>query len=546
MSGELYTFQDFEQAKSVPDFLWSAIERHQGSKQYKMAIEADAYDRQENTTINNYVKTIYKLTGEEVVDFTAANSRIASNYFHRLNTQRCMYSLGKGVSFIDAKETGADTTKEALGVHFDHDIQDAAYKALIHGVSFCFWNLDRLYTFPLTEFVPFWDEHDGTLKAGARFWRLSPDHPMIVVLYELDGYTKYATDTGGATKLAEIQEKRGYIETIATTAADATEEIVGVENYSSLPIVPLWGSKLKQSTLVGLQQSIDSYDLIRSGFANDLSDVAQIYWIIENAGGMTESDLAQFRDRLLFNHIAQADTSGGSKITPYAQEIPFQARQAYLEAIRSEIYESFGALDVHTIAAGSTNDHIDAAYQPLDEEASDFEFQLSECIRQILALQGIDDSPIFRRNRVSNQMEQTQMVIMEAQWLDRETVLRKLPNITPEEVEAIIERVDGEDYQRMTMTAKTEVTEDGTAEAQTTETETPDESKAPETQMLNGAQATAVVTITQRTQEGVISKEQAIFLVAKVLGITEEEARKFVEQGNDKPLPETETPEEQE
>lgn len=469
MSGELYTFQDFENAPSRQDFLWSAIERHKTTDQYKVAVTADQYDRQLNTTINEYVKTIYTLTGEKVVDYTASNAKIASNFFHRLNTQRCMYSLGKGVSFIDAGEYGADTTKERLGIHFDHDIQDAAYKALIHGVSFCFWNLDRLYCFPLTEFVPFWDEHDGTLKAGARFWQLSPDHPMTVVLYELDGYTKYQTQTDGTSKLTEVQEKRAYIEKVKMVPADMTEEIVGVENYSSLPIVPLWGSKLHQSTLIGLQQSIDSYDLIRSGFANDLHDVAQIYWIIENAGGMTYQDLAEFRDRLLFNHIAQADTSSGSSVKPYSQEIPYQARQAYLESIRNEIYESFGALDVHTVAAGATNDHIDAAYQPMDEEAADFEYQLSDCIHQILALVGIDDTPVFKRNRISNQMEQVEMVISESPWLDRETVLKKLPNIQPDEIQSILQRTESEEASRYT--AEVEVTENGTVDEEVEEDE---------------------------------------------------------------------------
>lgn len=469
MGAELYTFQDFEKAQSVPDFLYSAIERHKTSDQYKIAVTADQYDRQLNTTINEYVKTIFTLTGEKVIDYTASNAKIASNFFHRLNTQRCMYSLGKGVSFIDAGEYGEDQTKERLGIHFDHDIQDAAYKALIHGVSFCFWNLDRLYCFPLTEFVPFWDEHDGTLKAGARFWQLSPDHPMTVVLYEVDGYTKFQTHSDGTSKLAEIQPKKAYIEKVKTVPADKVEEIVGVENYSSLPVVPLWGSKLHQSTLIGLQQSIDSYDLIRSGFANDLHDVAQIYWIIENASGMTHQDLAEFRDKLLFNHIAQADTSAGSSVKPYSQEIPYQARQAYLESIRNEIYESFGALDVHTVAAGATNDHIDAAYQPMDEEASDFEYQLSDCIHQILALIGIDDTPVFKRNRISNQMEQTEMVIAESPWLDRETVLRKLPNIQPDEVQAILERADSEEASRFSSSIS--VTENGTVEERVTEDE---------------------------------------------------------------------------
>lgn len=451
----LYTFQDLEKASDIREFLAGAIENHKTSDLYTTAVTADAYDRQLNTTINDYCKMIYTLTGEKIVDFTASNAKIASNFFHRLNTQRCMYSLGKGVSFIAEGEFGKDTTKELLGSHFDHDIQEAAYKALIHGVSFCFWSMDRLYTFPITEFVPFWDEYDGTLKAGARFWRLGDEYPMTVVLYEVDGYTKFATSDDDS-ELRVVQEKRGYIETIREVPADDVEEIVGVENYSSLPIIPLWGSKLHQSTLVGLQQAIDSYDLIRSGFANDLSDVAQIYWIIENAGGMTHEDLAQFRDRLLFNHIAQADTSAGSQIKPYSQEIPFEARQAYLEAIRSEIYESFGALDVHTVAAGATNDHIDAAYQPMDEEASDFEYQLSDCISQILKLQGIDDYPVFKRNRISNQLEQVQMVVAESQWLDQETILRKLPNIGPNEIQTILGKSLDEEVERFTVLDETD------------------------------------------------------------------------------------------
>lgn len=443
-----YTFQDFQTSTNIPQFIASAIENHRGSADYRIAKTADLYDAQKNTTINDYVKQIFTLSGNKVQDYTASNMKIASNFFHRLNTQRCMYSLGKGVSFISAGESGEDKTKERLGDHFDHDLQNLAYYALIHGVSFGFWNLDHLYCFPLTEFVPFWDEYDGTLKAGARFWRLATDKPMTVVLYEEDGYTKFQSQDDADGVLVQIEEKRAYIERIAAAPADISEEIVGVENYSSLPIVPLWGSKLHQSTLVGLQQSIDSYDLIRSGFANDLSDVAQVYWIIENAGGMTEDDLAKFRDRLLYNHIAQADTAAGSSVKPYVQEIPFQARQEYLKAIRAEIYESFGALDVHTVAAGATNDHIDAAYQPMDEEASDFEYQLSDFIKQILSLMGIDDKPEFKRDRISNQMEQVQMVVMESQWLDQETILRKLPNIQPAEVQAIIQNVQSEDLAR--------------------------------------------------------------------------------------------------
>lgn len=452
----ILTYQDFVEAGDAnrEGFVLEAIERHKSGEAYRMARMADAYDRQQNTTINKYVQKIFDLTGSKLVDFTASNNKIASNFFHRLNTQRVMYSLGQGVSFIDADEAGEeDATKAMLGPHFDHDLRVLAYDALIHGVCFGFWNLDRMFVFPLTEFVPLWDEYDGTLKAGIRFWRIDQSRPMQAVLYEADGYTRYQSrqDANGVAneRLEAVEEKRPYIEKTSYTPADGIEQVIGGENYSALPVVPMWGSKLHQSTLVGMRQAIDSYDLIRSGFANDLTDCAQIYWLVSNAGGMGDADLQKFLDRLKINHVALVDSDDGGNAQAYTQEIPYAARKEYLQMIRDGIYEDFGALDVHTVAAGATNDHIDAAYQPMDEEASDFEYQVSEFIQQLLGLMGVEDAPVFKRTRISNQKEQVDMVVAEAQWLDRETVLRKLPNIAPGEVQAIMDRLDAEDEERM-------------------------------------------------------------------------------------------------
>lgn len=443
---ESYTYQDFEAARDKREFVMNAINAHAISETYKTAELADLYDKQRNPTIENYVQTIFSLSGNPVEDFTASNNKIASNFFNRLNTQRVMYSLGNGISFVQPDDAGTDETKERLGEGFDHEIKEAAYYASIHGESYVFWNLDRIHVFKVTEFVPLWDEHDGRLRAGIRHWRLSKNKPMTAVLYEEDGYTTYRTD--GSSELVEVESKKAYKTQYQYVPADGTSEVVGEENYGALPIVPMWASRLKQSTLIGMRSSIDSYDLIRSGFANDLTDCSQIYWIVSNAGGMSDQDLARFRDRLKITHIANVDTDAGAGATPYTQDVPYQARESYLKMIRDGMYEDFGGLDVHTVAAGATNDHIDAAYQPMDENADDFEFWVGECIKQILALQGIDDSPVFKRTKVSNIKDQVETVVMEAQWLDAATVLRKLPNITPEEAVAILEGVESEDMAR--------------------------------------------------------------------------------------------------
>lgn len=442
----MYTYQDFTKETNKIQAITTAINQHLKSNDYQIAKTADLYDHQQNKTINEYVRIIFSLTGTPVEDFTASNNKIASNFFHRLNTQRCTYLLGNGVSFTEHKETvvedgvekTVDMTKELLGPRFDTDLKNAGYNALIHKVCFCFWNVDRIHVFPFTEFAPLWDEDTGALRAGIRFWRIDPQKPMIAVFYEEDGYTKYKSKSNVGIDLEETRPKKAYKITVSRSEADG-EEVIGEDNYGTLPIIPLWGSRLRQSTLIGMQQKIDSFDLIRSGFANDLTDCAQIYWILENCGGMSDTDLAKFRDRLKINHIVTADTDN-SKVTPYTQDIPYAARKEYLDEIRAGIYEDFGALDVHTVAAGATNDHIDAAYQPMDEEADDFEYQITEFIQQLLSLVGVEDTPIFKRNRISNEKEQTEMILSASDYLDDETILNKLPFVSVDEVSGILER----------------------------------------------------------------------------------------------------------
>lgn len=446
----MLTYSDFEKADDKAKFVLSAISTYRNSEEYRMAEIADEYDAQRNVTIQQTVRKLYTASGAVTEDPTVANNKIACNLFNRLNTQRCMYSLGNGVTFIDPYEAAkgaVDETKELLGRHFDHVLREAGYHALIHGWSYLFWDLDKVHEFTMREFVPLVDEYDGSLRAGIRFWQLDSTRPMNAVLYEQDGYTTYQTDANG--RLVETKEKTSYKVTYVYTEADDDALDVIEENYSSLPIVRMYGSRLKQSTLVGMREAIDSYDLIQSGFANDLSDCAQIFWLVENYGGMDDEDLAEFLEKLKLNHVANVDTASGGHVTPYTQEIPHEARKAYLDDIRARIYEDFGGLDVHTVAAGATNDHIDAAYQPLDENAADFEHWVSDAITQLLALQGIEDSPIFKRQRISNQKEQVEMLVQEAAWLDEATILRKLPNLTPDEAQAVITANENEEMARM-------------------------------------------------------------------------------------------------
>lgn len=447
----IITFDELEAAADKAAFVREAIDRYRRGEMYRTARSATAYYEQRNETIAAYTRVLFGLDGSRADDFTASRLRLASNLFKRLNTQRCLYSLGKGVSFVEPGSTDErDDVKPKLGERFDDDIKDVGTFALIHGVSFPFWNLDHIDVLRADEFVPVWDGFSGALMAGIRFWRIDAHRPMMATLYEQDGYTGFAAQSAGDSTMREVKAKRPYKVTYQVTPADGLRLAVDGENYSRLPIIPVWGSSVRQSTLVGMREHIDAYDLIASGLCNDVQDCAEAYWVVSNAPGMTDADLERLRDRMKLSHIVSVPNADeGATVQPVTVEVPTANRDAVLQRIRSDIYEGFGALDVHVVAAGATNDHIDAAYQPLDEEADDFERCIREGIQDILALQGIHATPVFARNRISNVKEQVEVVAMEAQWLDDETVLRKLPNVTPDEVAAILERKDAEAAERM-------------------------------------------------------------------------------------------------
>lgn len=439
----MITFQDYQKAGDTAEFLRKAIDDYRGSFEYQTAIIADEYDRQQNRTINAYTKYLYSATGQKIVDTFASNNKIASNLFHRLNKQRCTYLLGNGVTFA------GDTDKKRFGIDFDRNVSVAGYNALIHGVSYAFWNKDHLIVFPATQVCPLYDEQDGKLRACIRFWSLNWEKkPVTVEFYEEDGFSVYKTkpDSSGLD-LALAEPKRGYIQHIERTEADGAV-VVGEENYSSLPVIPFYGNANQQSSIIGMRPGIDAYDLIKSGFANDLQDCAQIYWLIGNNFGMDDEETQKFMDRLKLNHVANVDVENSS-IQPYTQDVPSEARETFLNMIRRSIYEDFGALDVSDISASAkTATEINAAYQPVDEEADDFEYQSIQFIQRLLHLCGIEDTPTFKRNKVSNQMEQTQMIALASQYLDRETVLSLLPFITADQVPEILQRLDREEGQR--------------------------------------------------------------------------------------------------
>lgn len=403
-------------------------------------MDAEEYDRQRNVTIMQYRRLLYTLEGHPVPDNFSANYKLCSNFFNRFVTQENQYLLGNGVILEN------DSNKARLGADFDQRVQETGRNALVQGVGFGFWNFDHLEAFKLTEFVPLYDEENGALMAGIQFWQIAPNKPLRATLYELDGFTEYIK-----RKAEEIQikaPKRAYRQIEKTSEMDGSQ-IYDLGNYPGFPIVPLWGNTHRQSELVGMREAIDCYDLIKSGFANDLDDASMIYWTLQNAGGMDDVSLKQFVERL--KTVKAAAVDDGVTAEAHTMDVPYQSRVAYLERLEHDLYRDAQILDIDSLSAASkTATEINAAYQPMDNKVDQYEYCVLDFLQGIFKIAGIEDNPTFKRSKITNQLEQTQMVLMAAQYLDDETILNKMPWMTPEEVQDALDRRDETEQKRFT------------------------------------------------------------------------------------------------
>ena len=415
---DLIAASENEAAKMA--FVFAAITEHKGTTPYIIALDAEQYYKGLNPRITKYEKIIYDMRGDAHVDKWTPNHKIASNFFNFAITQENQYLLGNGATFTK------DDTKAKLGDDFDIRLQDLGKKALVGGVAFGFFNLDHIDTFSLLEFVPLYDEENGALRAGIRFWQVSPDKPMRATLYEEDGYTDYIRAND---KSAMLHEKRPYKLKVRTSEADG-EEIYDGENYPTFPIVPLWGNDKKQSELVGRQGTIDAFDLLNSNLVNNLDEANYIYWVLTNCGGMDEMDDAKFIEQLKTTHVAHADGDSGATAEAHTIEAPYQASESAIQTIQRRLYEDFMCLDVNSLsAANKTATEIKAAYQPLDSKCDMYEYCVIEFVQKILELAGIDDKVTFTRSKVVNKSDEINTLLAAQAYLDDETIVEQVCQI---------------------------------------------------------------------------------------------------------------------
>lgn len=442
------TYQDWQEVAGRSErermaFIRQLIKEHKDSTQYKQAVDAENYFAGQNTTIKTYEKYIFNAAGKAVPDVLSANHKVATRFFYRSVMQANSTLLGNGITWKNG--IGGAT----LGADFDRKIIKAGRNAQVDGECFGFYNNNKVEIFKITEYAPLYDEEDGALKAGARFWQVDEKKPLRVTMFELDGLTEYQFDKDHPEGFIRT-EKQPYIKIIESSAAFGDETYRG-ENYPTFPVVPCWANDRKQSELIPIKATLDCYDLINAKYANDIDDASLIYWTITNAGGMDDGDVVEFIDKMRKIHAAQTD--GDQTVTPTTVDVPFAGREALLDRLEKQLYRDSMALNTYDIANGAiTATQIEAAYEPLNEKLDAYEAEISDFISRLLTVAGVEDEPTYTRSIIVNRTEEIQTIVNSALYLDDEYVTEKVMTLLgdKDKVEQTLNKKAAEDISRMT------------------------------------------------------------------------------------------------
>ena len=199
----------------------------------------------------------------------------------------------------------------------------------------------------------------------------------------------------------------------------------------AVPFIPFYNNADRRGDLPLYRDLIDAYDKVVSGFANDMEDVQEVIFVIKNYGG---TDKTEFMSDLKKSKLIKVEGDGG--VDTIRAEIPFEARNAFLERTRRQIFVSGMGVDPNPENFGNSSGvALKYLYSLLELKAVMLETQFrsgfAELVRAICRLEGIAQPKrilqTWTRNMVQNDLETAQIAQQSVGIISDRTILANHP-----------------------------------------------------------------------------------------------------------------------
>jgi len=467
----------------TPKILADIIKKDINSIEKQKMRESVEYYNFKNKTILNRKKMMI-LYGEEEIrneetgtitkenydylreDFSKANHKMAHGYHYELVNQCKNYLCGKPIK-VSYKENVQEKSKEII----DDTLNKDNYWAIFNqtNVKNCqifgrAWfrplindNILKFISYNPLEIIPFYNDFDE-LDLLIRYYEVEEydEKNKLVKIKYAEVYDNKIKDVYIAKKNEYVKDKSEALVKVITTYGETSDEEVEEENPEEnaleLPFVPFVEWKFNEertNALEPIKAFINMLDIDLSDLANNVDDIQDVVWILENYQGQ---NLTEFMHDLKVKKAIKVGEGGG--VDTKEINIPTEARMKLYEACERNIYRfGFGIDFSKRENLGNVSGvALKWSYAPLDQKADEIENQGQIALNKLfsliffykkLELDSNDIEFIFDRTMISNEVEKANMVMSASTLVSKKTALENHPLV--DDVDEEIDRLDEED-----------------------------------------------------------------------------------------------------
>lgn len=373
-----------------------------------------------------------------------ADNRIPHNIHQILVDEKISYLFTYPPIIELEDEDISKNVNDILGTSYARKIKDVGIEASNAGVA---W-------------IHYWIEEDvlvskeGTKTQQRKFKYALVNTEEIVPVYdnglerELDCVIRYYCQTEEVENLLE-DKVYAYVEYWTKDKmiewkieVDINGGVVGgypktiEHSLGAVPFIQFNNNKYKQNDLSKIKRLLDLKDKVVSGFANDIEDIQQVIYIVENYGG---ENLAEFLGELKRYKTIRTETgddgdSGG--LSTMQIDIPVEARNVLLEYLKDQIYESGQGLQQDVESFGNASGvALKFFYRKLELKSglleTEFKSSLGQLVKAILRFLGEDEelkvNQTWTRNMISNDLENAQIATTSKGIISDRTIRKNHP-----------------------------------------------------------------------------------------------------------------------
>lgn len=358
------------QSKMIKDL----IDTDRNSTRKKEMNEGEAYFNSRHDILD--AKQYYFLNNQKIEDNSKANNKVVHPFHKLLVEQKAGYIAGNPIAIsYDEKlpETEVKVLDEKL-MDLLTDSFDDMMNSWIVGASnkseewihFFIDSLGKLnyLIIDARELIPIYDtQYQKNLVGVIRYYSVEEIIDNIKkTITKVEWWTSkdvsYYTETSAGDFIADVDYKNNPSAHFYNYNT-ANKDLKNAGSWNKVPFVKLANNAYGTNDLKPIKILIDAYDKVKSGWINNLDDFQELVLVLKGYAGVITpqqrqsgySELDAFFQNLKTKKVIPVDDEGS--VDQLKLDIPYEARDKFLEITRKEIFYFGQGIDVNNDTFGN-------------------------------------------------------------------------------------------------------------------------------------------------------------------------------------------------